>query len=80
EGPGRVPEGYDLTLEVAGGASYEVAAERSHESLPLQPGSTTVQEAPMRLRSGRREGLGIYELLFNDHSGQEMMRDTTRSD
>ncbi len=80
EGPGRVPEGYDLTLEVAGGASYEVAAERSHESLPLQPGSTTVQEAPMRLRSGRRAGLGIYELLFNDHSGQEMMRDTTRSD
>ena len=66
EGAGRTPEGYDLTLEVAGGASYEVAAERSHESLALQPGTTTVQEAPMRLLSGPLAGSGIYELLFND--------------
>lgn len=66
EGAGRAPEGYDLTLEVAGGGGYEVAAERSHESVALQPGTTTVQEAPMRLLSGPLAGVGIYELLFND--------------
>jgi hypothetical protein len=66
ESGGRTPEGYDLTLEVAGGGSYEVAAERSHEALALRPGTTTVQEAPMRLLSGPRTGVGIYELLFND--------------
>ena len=66
ESAGRTPEGYDLILEVAGGASYEIAAERSHESLALQPGTTTVQEAPMRLLSGPLAGVGIYELLFNE--------------
>ena len=68
EGANRTPEGFDLTLEVAGGGSYEVAAERSHESLALEPGTTTVQEAPMRLLSGPLAGVGIYELLFNADS------------
>jgi len=68
EGADRRPEGYDLLLEVAGGASFEVAAERSHESVALQPGTTTVQEAPMRLLSGPLAGVGIYELLFNADS------------
>jgi hypothetical protein len=66
EGPDRRPEGYELTLEVAGGARFEIEAERSHEALALRPGSTTVQEAPMRLVSGSRAGLGIYELLGNE--------------
>jgi hypothetical protein len=66
EGEGRVPEGYDLSLEVAGGGTFEVSAERSHTALPLQPGTTIVQEAPMRLVSDGRAGAGIYELLFNE--------------
>jgi hypothetical protein len=66
EGEGRVPEGYDLTLEVAGGLQFELAAERSHTALPLRPATTTIQEAPMRLVSGDLEGVGIYELLFNE--------------
>jgi hypothetical protein len=65
ESEGRVPEGYELTLEVAGGGTFEISAERSHSSLPLQPGTTTIQEAPMRLVGGGLSGVGIYELLFN---------------
>jgi hypothetical protein len=71
ESGSRTPEGYDLTLEVVGGGSYEVAAERSHEALALRPGTTTVQEAPMRLLSGPRTGVGIYELLFNGDSAPD---------
>ncbi len=66
ESEGRVPEGYELSLEVAGGTRFEFSAERSHAALPLQPGTTTVQEAPMRLASEGRAGVGIYELLFNE--------------
>jgi hypothetical protein len=66
EGEGRVPEGYELALEVAGGDRFEISAERSHASLPLQPGTTTVQEAPMRLICDGVSGVGIYELLFNE--------------
>jgi hypothetical protein len=66
ESDGRVPESYELTIEVAGGARFEFAAERSHIALALEPGTTTVQEAPMRLASGGHSGVGIYELLHNE--------------
>jgi hypothetical protein len=65
EGEDRVPEGYDLTVEVAGGSRYEMSAERSQQALALHPGSTVIQEAPMRLVSGTLDGVGVYELLFN---------------
>ncbi len=65
EGDGRVPEGYELTLEVEGGRVFEFAARRSHTSVALRPGSTTVQEVPMHLASDGLEGVGVYELLFN---------------
>jgi hypothetical protein len=66
EGEGRVPEAYELTLEVAGGDRFELSAERSHAALALQPGATTVHEAPMRLVGSGLAGVGIYELLYND--------------
>jgi hypothetical protein len=65
EGDDRCPESYELTLEASTGAAFEVVAERCATSVPLRPGTTTIQEAPMRLVSGGLEGLGIYELLFN---------------
>jgi hypothetical protein len=65
EAEGRVPEAYELTLEVEGGGKFEFVAERSHTAVALRPGATTVQEAPMRIASDGLAGVGIYELLFN---------------
>jgi len=66
EGEERVPESYELTLEVEGGGSFEFIAERSQPAVPLRPGTTVLQEAPMRIVSGGLDGVGIYELLFNN--------------
>jgi len=65
EGEERVPESYELTLEVAGGGAFDIVAERSQPAVPLRPGTTVLQEAPMHLSSDGLAGVGIYELLFN---------------
>lgn len=61
----RVPEGFELAVEVSGGTTFEVTAERSQQAVPLRPGATVIQEAPMRLVSDGLDGVGVYELLFN---------------
>lgn len=70
------PQGYRLTIEVEGGATFTIEGESAGTEVPVRPNAnaraaesgehdTVVHEVPMRLISGTLTGFGIYELLDN---------------
>lgn len=63
ETPGGGPDGFELRLEVAGGRTLAMEAERWREPVRLGDDAVTISETPLRIVGEDRTGVGIYELV-----------------
>jgi hypothetical protein len=60
---GGGPDGFELRLEVAGGATIAMETERWRDAVRLGDETVRITETPLRLVGDDRSGVGIYELV-----------------
>ncbi|HEY7136029.1 MAG TPA: hypothetical protein VIB48_13275 [Acidimicrobiia bacterium] len=60
---GGGPDGFELRLELAGGTTLAMEAERWRDPVRLGDEAVTITETPLRIVGDDRSGVGIYELV-----------------